>query len=88
MIIDVTQEHIDRAREESSAGRLVNCCCPVAQGLRALGYDNPEVGLRQFRLSRGRRRIYWLPAEAMAAVRKFDRGDEVEPFSFEVDIGG
>ena len=85
MTIQITTDHIERAKEAYDKGHLVCRCCPVSQGLLDLGFE-PEVGVRQFRLFRDSRRIYWLPDEAAALVRKFDRGERVLPIEFTIEI--
>ena len=85
MTIQITTGHIERAKEAHDKGHLVCRCCPVSQSLLDLGFE-PEVGIRQFRLFRNTRRIYWLSAAAAVLVRKFDRGERVLPIQFTIDI--
>ncbi len=83
MKITVTQEHIDGGVKDSP------WACPIARALpRApAGYDY-EVFEDRVHLwsSREGARYSYLPEEARLFVAKFDNGEAVEPFEFELDL--
>ncbi len=82
MILTVTQEHIDGGR---------SCCqpravsCPIAMAARDAGLWNVQVHPKY---------IFWedegelvsakLPDCAIDFIQRFDSGEPVEPFSFEI----
>jgi hypothetical protein len=85
MIIKVTQKHIDEGKPSSCGS------CPIA--LAVLESDNRIMNV-QAMLSVIRIdfdgstpiRVITTPYEAVRFMRKFDWGQEVEPFEFELNL--
>ena len=81
--VNVTQEHIDKGERYSTSA------CPIARALKdVLPADSCAVNVRAavavwFQNS-GYYRA-WLPHSAQDFVVEFDSGQDVEPFSFELD---
>ncbi len=74
--INVTQRHIDNGI------CLAPCRCPVALAFMDEGI---EAGVTPFRLWIGKKSIN-MPQNASRFVVAFDRGDPVQPFSFEIEL--
>jgi hypothetical protein len=90
MRIQVTQEHIDRGREQISAAhrRPVYRICPVALALADAGFRDPRVYPDTFWVWTGGgiiRKVRNLPREVAAWISAFDAKRNVEPFSFEIE---
>lgn len=86
--INVTQDHIDAAAYllsvfETHCMRRAECC-PLALALRTQGYPDAIVSERLVFLSKTHRA--WLPPGALDFRMAYDRGDDVEPASFEFDL--
>ena len=91
--IDVTQEDIDRAREivgRSAYAKTRRCCCPLASAIRRAGYARAEVGNTDTWLSKHSGDLdaprARLPMHAICFRKSFDNGDDVLPFSFELEV--
>ena len=91
MIIDVTQEDINEAlRRRSDKTRLFQACmdCPIAVALQRQTYLQVVVAGR-IELRNAELRSYatyrWTP-EMHKAIFAFDTGNEVKPFSFELEV--
>lgn len=81
MIINVTQEHIDKGKR----GRA--CGCPVALAVLELlnvKYGLVSVSPYTLYIEINNYRPFRLPPEATRFVSLFDDGQEVSPFTFEV----
>ena len=79
MKIKVTQDNIDAGK------RCTSNFCPVALAFHDAGFPLAVVGPQDVCLDKGdTATLRLLPAEAQNFVGHFDRGDEVEPFEFEV----
>ena len=79
MRIEVTQEDIDKGVKE-------NCVkCPVALSLRRLFPGEWEVDVGDDAIYAGGN-WYTPPDEAQEFIAKFDAGEPVAPFSFDVDL--
>jgi hypothetical protein len=78
--VKVTQDHIDRATPEQS-GR-----CMIAEAIKEMvpGAGKVHVDLQTIRFTdtEGIRRTYLTPGVAQAALVRYDAGDDVEPFAF------
>ena len=69
------------------------CNCPVVHALAAAGFANVKVRACTFTAgdvtgylhSKGKRRRYVLPPEAVAFIERFDDNRHVAPITFEVD---
>lgn len=78
MIVNITQEHIDRGQK----GRAHRC--PMALAVRdQLNLSTEQVAVTQYTLYIDCK-SYILPPTASNFVRAFDAGREVSPFTFEV----
>ena len=81
--VNVTQEHINKGERYSSVS------CPIAWALRdALSVDCYGVNVRASEATwfdNGHWRRTWLPDTAQHFVVEFDKGHNMEPFSFELD---
>jgi hypothetical protein len=83
MIINVTQDHINQG------SRKMAKACPVALALCQAGLENPVVGTTGATYEHpddGSRVISDLPAWVGYRVRRFDEGEGMEPFSFELEV--
>ncbi len=78
--INVTQENIEESTRENSAK------CMVASALKGniAGCKKTHVDMQTMRFTdvHGIRRTYLTPAAVQAALVRYDAGDPVEPFSF------
>ena len=77
MRIQVTQEHIDKG--ERMRGRQ----CPIALALRDAGISDPTVFTSS--IDFGERTVV-SPDDVEAFVRRFDAGNRVRPFWFDLDV--
>lgn len=78
MLIEVTQEDIDKSERYSSCG------CPVARALgRCLGY-RVNVGYTAVIASSGEIIVQTLPLEVQRFISEFDAELPVKSFSFEL----
>lgn len=81
--VNVTQEHIDKGV------RYHSDICPIAWALRdALSVGCCGVVVRASEATwfeDGCRHHAWLPCTAQQFVVEFDNGQDVSPFSFELD---
>ena len=76
--VSVTHEHIEK-------GLLKSCTlCPIALALRALGDQYSYVVGDRYLYNIHQEIVALLPEEARAFIVRFDAGDYVEPFEFEV----
>ena len=88
MKITVTQEHIDRGREQM---RVALTCrtCPVAQALRDAGFNDVRVYRDEIYLWTHRWkspfRSIATPPEVATWIHKFDMG-HAHPFEFHLDV--
>jgi hypothetical protein len=94
MLIEVTQEHIDRALQRVDVDTYDKCYeCPVALALKDrfqvkyifAGYSYLQIG----RFPEDN--IYYtlaVPQDVSLWESNFDNGNPVQPFSFELDLGG
>lgn len=79
MLIKVTQEDIDNG--SVSAG-----FCPIALALdRTLGDPAPVIAVYENMLEIDGE-FYAIPAAASEFVRRFDAGESVDPFEFDLDL--
>ncbi len=81
--VRVTQENIDKGQAMSTRN------CPVARALKNLGMKYCTVNdVWIWKDNRPRGNDYMLggptPKKAQDFIHKFDRGDEVEPISFDL----
>ena len=85
MKIEVTQAHID-------AGKRGRCTkCPVALAIMdKLNVKRVRVGSRVIEIGRPHMDIYRTPEEVDYFITAFDENwsHAVEPFGFELDVGG
>lgn len=82
MIVKVTQEHIDKAKELFESGNRISICCPIALALKEVVHGvTIGVGLTTFSIDYY---IIDLPDNAIEFRRKFDWDGNVEPFEFEI----
>lgn len=86
--IKVTQDHIDRGQRGNS------CDCPIALALEGAQKDLSSFGhLTKASVGMSSVRLFFpqstsdflIPLEASRFVRRFDRGESVEPFEFELE---
>jgi hypothetical protein len=63
--------------------------CPIGLALSRRGYDEVTVDKRAVALERKGKyvRALPLPPEAQVFITRFDNGERVEPFTFELDLG-
>jgi hypothetical protein len=79
--IKVTQEHIDKGERKSER------FCPVALALKEQTHERAFV-LKEncyFLVRQYVPRKYPMPKEVEEFVSKFDKGEKVDPFSFDCD---
>ena len=90
--VEVTAEDIAEARREHA--EELACRCPIARALHRLG-EHPDVGVYQElgnyngEFVIGRQPLESgpkLPPEANSFVVAFDSREDVQPFSFEVEL--
>ncbi len=92
MIVHVTQDDIDRARKILRGKKisvdciLRSCVCPVALALHRSGLPEAQVSDVYVAAALGSEEVVFLPAEAVAWIQRFDRGEDVQPFSFQLEI--
>ena len=80
MIVTVTEKHIKEGKPYDK------CECPVSLALKDLGYT-PVVDVKAAYIKKGEDEfVAPLRAEARDFVARFDRGQEVFPFSFELEV--
>jgi hypothetical protein len=88
MIIQVTQDHIDKAKtllEDRNNSRTK--CCPLALAITDGLKKQCQVGLSAWWVSDIKEKTTErLPVEACAFRRKFDFDRTAEPFEFNLDI--
>ena len=81
--VNVTQEHINKGERHSTSA------CPIAWALKdVLPADSCAVNVRASVAVWFRNSDYyraWLPRSAQDFVVEFDNGQDVSPFSFELD---
>ena len=79
--VRVTQEHIN-------GGTRNDCgCCPVALALIDMLYECVRVDATHIEIRIGTSvRGFLTPLEVAIFVRKYDGGEEVEPFEFELEL--
>ena len=86
MRIEVTEESIEDGVRGSPSE------CPIAQALCAHGFGWPSVRRDHVVFTKHPGNFLGikadLPEEAQTFVRSYDDGEEVEPFEFEIDLGG
>ena len=81
MVIQVTQEHINRGVREHCRS------CPVALAVNeAFGVTNAEVNLLWIVINRGKssERHYEFPLHVQRRIARFDRNQPMYPFQFEL----
>lgn len=78
--IIVTQDHINNGRPASP------CDCPIALAMKENTGEKWEVCNVLMWKMVDTSENYRLPSEARDFIYLFDRGEEVKPFSFEVEI--
>lgn len=87
LTVHVTQEIIDRAMRRNSNH------CMVADALRIASKDKLQyraVDIQTTRgtnLEKGERYIWLTPPKVQRMIVDFDRGEEIKPFSFELQAG-
>ena len=82
MIINVTQEDIDKAIVEGTPNKDVSQCCPIYQALKRNGFQHCVVGLTQ--LYNGLYSVS-LPEKAKeVTVLSREDWQQVKPFSFKL----
>lgn len=81
MKIKVTKHHIYK-------GSLGNCYeCPIALALKHAGFTNVWVVDLDLQVYyNGRNRILPTPQSCYDFIHNFDKGQDVEPFEFELDL--
>lgn len=80
MTITVTQDDIN-------TGRTKNCgWCPVALAVRRLLVPGSSVSVSGTHVNISISKGLLLPIEAQKFIDRFDRGDPVVPFTFELHI--
>lgn len=86
MKVEVTQEHIDKGQ------RREHDKCPIALAVEDIGYKSVSVDGKSLdawkdKVDGVKGYIYGdLPDEAVEFIRTFDRGDKVEPLTFEFEM--
>ena len=86
--VEMIQEDIDGFRERMSAGwpTYRAATCPVAHAItRAAGME-ARVGAILWGFPEGSPRSARLPLQVSCWIRAFDRGEEVSPITFELDL--
>lgn len=79
MTVNVTQKHIDEGWPRV-CGK-----CPIALALKENAWTQPMVTHKQiWDCYNYGKTISNLPPEACEFIEKFDKGEKVEPFSFEI----
>ena len=78
MRVQVTQDHID------NGCRGLMGSCPIALAVRELTGANNVLVLDCGVIADGR--DSGIPREAREFVRRFDNGEKVQPFDFEIDL--
>lgn len=80
---------IEVTEADIQVGQRKNCFdCPIALAVRRA---YPEITNPEFNISVGVRHgfvgnaRFWMPTEAAEFIKKFDAGETVEPFSFQVE---
>lgn len=87
MIVNVTYEMLIRP-----VGRDRHISCPVAQAVKTLVHPtlcvSAAVSVRISGWVDGKyiNRVIELPKEVLDFINKFDNGEEVEPFNFELEL--
>lgn len=87
MKVQVTQDHIDNGHRNSAVS------CPIALALKETpGATNVSVGIGTASIGYGnvlrydyKRTYYHLPWQATEFIDRFDFGDPVQPFEFEME---
>ncbi len=79
MKINVTADNI-------KAGARGPTTCPVALAMYDAGLPNCLVGCTIFYADKFDYESQELPNEVVTFIRAFDRGDAIEPFTFEVSV--
>jgi hypothetical protein len=82
MIINVTQDHINQGSRKTAK------VCPVALAFSDVGLKNPVVGTTGVTYEHpddDSRVLSDLPAWVGYRIRRFDEGEGMEPFSFELE---
>lgn len=89
VLVKVTQDHINKGKPKS------NCDCAIALAIRSMlptvvvpyGLSRVGVYYRWARVFSSRGWVYPdLPREAQDFIIKFDSGQSVSPFEFELEI--
>lgn len=85
MQIQVKQEHIDKGVQGKCGS------CPIALAINENLVDGVISNVRYSRVDLVKNEVYlaeelWLPPEASRFIRSFDNGEQVQPFSFELEI--
>lgn len=78
MLITVTRCHILEGEPSSPA------TCPVALALREM-FEDYRISVRENSVLIGKGLSLRLPDDAIWFISLFDNGEEVEPFTFELD---
>lgn len=80
MKVEVTQRHIDN-------GNRCDCWdCPIAKALSETLSGHVAVGSRDVNLPGISGSDVPLPPEAIAFIKAYDAGQQVQPFSFELPL--
>lgn len=87
MKITVTQSHIDEAERDLNDSSNICSKCVIAKAIRD-HFPNAEIGYLKahLKIKKGQRNVVRLPAAARDAIRRFDAGIPVSPFTFELDV--
>jgi len=83
--MQVRQEHIDKGIREKCGS------CPIALAINEHLVDGVISNVRYSRVDLVKNEVYLveelrLPPEASRFIRSFDNGEQVQPFSFELEI--
>lgn len=79
MIIQVTQDHINRG------WRFASASCPIALAMLDAGLTGASAGVSNLFWGYPRKMVT-LPTEVKAWILAFDRKQHVEPFEFDLDV--
>jgi hypothetical protein len=82
MLLEITQEHLDRADAAHRDFQDIRTCCPIWQAMRDGGYDNPVVGYTT--ATTGMRRFY-IPDATLHWMQRWDKGEMVYPTTLELE---
>ena len=94
MIVNVTEEDIEKAKEDEGEGGVLSFCCPVSQALTRQypleeGWDwrTSGPGVQEYGKPGGFdeiRKMYAVPTEVWHKIQEYDSTRVMNPMSFEI----